>query len=99
MIVDINGRKVLVSPERAERVKAKINGQTRKNREISRQLKSAGILPRSAGNTIAFQTATCNPESQTEETIATITAPAKIENSSEGLTHTVKSNRRRRYSR
>ncbi len=57
MIVSINGRKVTVADHRARKVMARLEGRTRKDRIISRQIKEAGILPRSIpGNSLAFQT-------------------------------------------
>ena len=56
MIIKINGRPVHVADNRRKRVLNKLAGFNRRDRNLSRELKHAGLGPTAAGNSLAFQT-------------------------------------------
>ncbi len=65
MIVTLGGRKVIVANERTERVTRALK-RLRKNRNIRRELKHAGIGPSFPGNSLAFQTGENYFQTETE---------------------------------
>lgn len=85
MVVLINDRPVYVADSRKARVQ---RAMKRKNHSIARELKIAGLLPRNAGNALAFQTGSdYYYESQTDLTVVR-TSPRERPESH--ISHTVK---------